>query len=585
MNAPAEPTPAGSRVALIALLALVVLSPWPFGSVHLRTTQAIALISLFTALGAITWDGWHSCLFLPPRPLLWLLLGLWTLAIFQLVPLSPAFHHWLSPGSAFVWHPSEPAAAAVLGPGPHPTSIHPDATRRWLALATGVTALALTAAPALRDRRMVFRGAIVIVAAGAAVAVFGLVGRVAFGDRLYGILAVPTVAPFGPFVSKNHFAGYVGMTALLAVGLAVGLADAARRRSGWLSWTDSPGATRVVAACGVAVVLLLAVPVSLSRGAVVSLMGGLVAFALLRFALRGSRPLTPRRATAAAAALGMALVAFVIVLPETARARMLTLTGITDEQSGAYRLNVWRDTCHLVAASPVVGFGLGVYEDALPRFKTGAGHLRVEHAENDYLESLAEGGAIGGLLLGALIALVVAVGLRATKDEPHRVPRALRSAAVAGFACLLVHEAFDFNLRIPSNALCSAGLVALLIAPVFQRTSQVPSARSRVRATALGAAVLATLLIALATPWEAETVRPLARVTRRPEAALRRSALDAQLADVLRRRPANGGDWVRLGWLRLAESRADAAALSRWGAGLDPQNQGLCRAAAQLQRQ
>jgi hypothetical protein len=274
-----------------------------------------------------------------------------------------------------------------------------------------------------------------------------------------------------------------------------------------------------------------------------------------------------------------------MLLPDTARGRILTLAGVTGEPSGAYRLNVWRDTCQLVAASPIVGFGLGAYESALPRFKTGAGHLRVEHAENGYLEFLAEAGAIGGLLLGALVSLVGVMGLRGTQREPHRMARALRSSAAAGLACLLVHEAFDFNLRIPSNALFAAGLLALLIAPALRRGSGVFSARDRLRAIALGVVVLVTLFIAVATPWEAPTVGSLARVTRPPGATLRRSALEAQLEAALRRRPADAGDWVRLGWLRMAQSRADAAALSRWGAGLDPENRGLCRAAAQLQGQ
>jgi len=115
---PALPAPAGSDVALAVLVGLVVLSPWPFGSVHLRTTQAIALVSLATALGAFAWDGWRGRgqLPLPPRALLWPLLGLWTLAVFQLVPLPEGLHHWLAPGSAAVWHPDVPAAAASSAP-------------------------------------------------------------------------------------------------------------------------------------------------------------------------------------------------------------------------------------------------------------------------------------------------------------------------------------------------------------------------------------------------------------------------------------------------------------------------------------
>ena len=112
----ATPALAGSKVALAVLVALVVLSPWPFGSVHLRTTQAIALVSLATALGAFLWDGWRGRQQLPPPVLLWPLLGLWALVLFQLVPLAEGLHHWLAPGSAAVWHPDVPAAAASSAP-------------------------------------------------------------------------------------------------------------------------------------------------------------------------------------------------------------------------------------------------------------------------------------------------------------------------------------------------------------------------------------------------------------------------------------------------------------------------------------
>ena len=313
---PLTPAPAGSRVALAVLVALVVLSPWPFGSVHLRTTQAIALVSLATALGAFLWDGWRGQLQLPPRALLWPLLGLWALAVFQLIPLPEGLHHWIAPGSAAVWHPDVPAAAAVLGPGPHPISLYPEATRRWLAFATGVVALALAAAPALRDRHLLLRASIAIVAGAVLVAVYGFVARLVFGDKLFGAWTVPTVAPFGPFVSKNHFAGYVELAALLAVGLATGLADEARRGEGWLSWIESRRAKWVVVAWGAALVLVLAVPVSLSRGGVVSLTAGLACFVLLRaLGPQGLTALGPAASSASLAGLGAAGLLLVAVLP------------------------------------------------------------------------------------------------------------------------------------------------------------------------------------------------------------------------------------------------------------------------------
>ncbi len=397
----------------------------------------------------------------------------------QLVPLPQALHQLLAPGSAAVWHPDVTAAAAVLGPGPHPISLYPEATRRWLAFATGVVALALAAAPALRERRLQLRASIAIVAGAVLVSAYGFVARLAFGDKLFGRWSVPTIAPFGPFVSKNHFAGYVELAALLALGLAVGLADEARKSEAWLSWIDSRRSKWVVFAWGAALVLLLAVPVSLSRGGVVSLSAGLTCFVLLRaWAGKDSRLSAPRL-IGATAALGLAGLLFVAALPTEARDRVLTLTGITSDQSGSYRLGLWRDTVRLASSSPAVGSGFGAYEDALPRFKTAAGGFRVQHAESDHLELLAEGGLLAALLGAIAVLALVLLGLKALRATEHRLARSLLAAALAGLCAIYVHSAFDFNLRIPSNALMASFVAAVCVSALFPAAAPLDSPRPK----------------------------------------------------------------------------------------------------------
>jgi O-antigen ligase len=578
--------PAGSKAALVVLVTLVVLSPWPFGSAHLRTTQAIAIVSLATALGAFLWDGRRGQVQLPPRVFLWPLLGLWTLAVFQLLPLPEALHLWIAPGSAAVWHPDVPAAAAVLGLGPHPISLYPEATGRWIAFATGVVALALAAAPALRDRRLLLRASISVVTGGLLVAVYGLVARLAFGDKLFGFLTVPTIAPFGPFVSKNHFAGYVEMTACLAVGLAVGLADEARSGTARLSWLDSRRARWVVVAWGTAGVLVLAVGVSLSRGGVVSLVAGLVLFVAIRFWTRRHAPGSPRLLAAGAASLLVAAIAVATVLPSDARSRVSTLFSIGTRGPDPFRLGVWRDSLRLAAASPIVGSGLGAFADALPRFKTAAGDHRVEHAENDYLEVLAEGGGVAGTLAGIAAVSLLGLGLRRLRAETHRLARGLGAGALAGVIALLAHSAYDFNARIPSNALLFCLLAAIVIAPVLPTAAQgmeptLPH-QQRARSAVLVLLVLmAAAGFAFSNPWAHRRLdsSQFSRATGAPAAALRRQALEETVAAHLRRRPSDAPAWLMLGWLRLPTSHEDASTLASWGVRLDPEYVGLRRAA------
>ena len=202
---------------------------------------------------------------------------------------------------------------------------------------------------------------------------------------------MPTIAPFGPFVSKNHFAGWTEMAALLTAGLALGLADEARRRG--RDWTTDARAGGVILAVVASLSMALAALASLSRGGTLALAAG--AFCLLALRLGGARGRGALVATLVPTlVLGAVLVGLV---PQEAHERMRSLSG------ASFRLDTWKDTLRLAASSPLLGHGLGAFHDAYPRFKRGHGIVRVEHAENDYLETLAETGALGlGLALAGL---------------------------------------------------------------------------------------------------------------------------------------------------------------------------------------
>jgi O-antigen ligase len=566
--------------ALAVLVGLAVLAPWPFGGVPLRVSGTIAIVSLGVALVTLP-ATWRRRAALPQ----WAaraLAGLWILAVLQLLPLPHALHTALAPGSAALWDPASAAAATVLGPGPHPISVYPEATVRWLALSTGIVGLALAVAPALGRRRAALPAVLVLVAGGTAVAVFGLVARLVFGDKIYGVFTVPTVAPFGPFVSKNAFAACVEMTALLAVGLAAGLADEARAGAGWLDWLETPRASRVVFAAAAAVVLVLAVPASLSRGGVVSLGAGLVVFLLTRVAWDPGRRAI-RRTAVLAAVCALSVAGLVAVLPMEARDRVRTLGSLDADPSGAYRLSAWRDTLGLVSASPLLGSGFGAYGDAVARLKTSSTAVRLEHAENDYLELLAEGGGATGVLLLILGAATLSASWRGIRAERHRLLRGLRAGALGGVAAALVHSAVDFVLRIPANALLFAALLALLLAS--PGTSGDSAGRGDGRGRALPAVLLAaTLVAALLVPWK-ERAFDLSLLKRASSDAVegpRWRLLESDLERHLRHRPADASAWVALAWLRLPAAPREAAALASWGASLDPTHAALRREADRI---
>jgi O-antigen ligase len=556
----------------VVLVGLAVLSPWPFGSVTPLAVHLVTLVVLTTCAVVLAWAPAEGGLRLPALPLL-PLLGLLALGLLQLLPLPPALHEALAPGSHVVWSPPSPAAQAVIGGGPHPVSVHPAATCRTLLFGSGLLSLALLAAPALARASNAVLAAALVAAGGVGLSAYAILARGRFGSLLYGRIPVPTVSPFGPFVSKNHFAGYVGMAALLALGLAVGLA----RRGGGREWTSGRRAGGVVLALVAALAMALGVLVSLSRGGAVSLGAGLLAFLALRARERRGNgrvgPLLPSLAVAVALATLLLL-----VLPPQAHERLRSLADTS------FRLDTWRDTLRLASSSPWVGQGLGSYEDAYPRFKGGHGELLVEHAENDYLETLAETGLLG--ISFALAALFLGAA-RVLAGRPSTLLRSLGAGALAGLVALLVHSLFDFNLRIPSNAILAAFLASVAAAGAPVRLA--PAWASRAAAAAFAVAVLLALPrrafpVDPSAPWqEARSEARLAAASVVPEARfLRLDRTEQMLRTILQGRPAQAEAWLLLAGTRAGRGDASAGDLARHAVGLDPQRPDLRSAAEAL---
>jgi len=563
-----------SGLALGVLAAVAVAAPWPFGAVQPAALLGLTATCLLAAACALALGGWRGELDGPGLPL-WPLVGLLSLGLAQLVPLPPALHSLVAPGSSAVWHPASEAAAAVLGGGPRPVSLDPDTTLRSVAILAGLGLLGWLAAPAFARRGAAVAAAAAVAVGGFGLAAYAIFARARFGKLLYGHFTVPTINPFGPFVSKNHFAGYVVMASLLCAGLAVGLVD--RERGRGRDWTAGPRAGAVVGATVAAIAMALAVLASLSRGGGLALVaGGLALLGLLVARDRGTRTQAGfLSAIVAATALGALLLT--LAPPET-HERMRSVGGTS------FRLDTWRGAVLMAASSPVVGHGLGSFHDAYPRFKAAHGRIRVEHAENDYLEVLAEGGLVGTGLVIAGAGLLLLGGRNATAAD--RTVRGIGLGATAGLVALAVHSAVDFNLRIPSNA----ALAALLAAAAAGAAGTRPRSLSRASALLLAAGAVSLLVAVMVVPGRPATrarqeAALVAEATTAPAQALRLERAEAMLVAVVRRRPAHAESWLMLAGVRAARGeRASAAELARHAVSLDPRRAELLEAAERLMR-
>jgi O-antigen ligase len=198
-----------------------------------------------------------------------------------------------------------------------------------------------------------------------------------------------------------------------------------------------------------------------SQGRLVALLAlavaGAVAFAFARLArTRGAgRPLPRaiRRVTAMAIvplALGFgALVAFNV---EQAPHLSDSASRVTTLKT--YRGDYWRVALGSFADHPVAGVGTGSFH--VEWWRERHSDQFAFDAHSLYLETLAELGAVGGLLLGGFIVTVV-LGLRrrwrALPDDP------LLAAAAGVLAAFAVHAGLDWDWEMPAVT-----LVALILA-------------------------------------------------------------------------------------------------------------------------
>jgi tetratricopeptide (TPR) repeat protein len=494
-----------TRLAEALFLLCLVAAPWPYGSSLDVARYALAAV-LFVAAGL--WAlaqarGGRGLPFLAPPAA-----GLPLLALLQIAWGGSAARFWTA--EAFLL-----LAAMLLT-----TCFWSERSRHH----AGANHLAWT-----------------VLALCAAQSVFGAVQWSRGPDQIYGRLSPIVTTPFGSYVNHNHFAGLVAMGTLVAVGLVLG-----RVREG-------RGLTPATAGLGgLALALVASQAASRSRGGLLALAGGLgVLAALSNLVHRNEHGGSTRRGIAVAAVM---LLAFgLAVVPAGSRRHLATLLAGPSDLSGQYRLDVAAGTLRLALSRPLTGSGLGAFADAFPEFKRGHGELRTTHAESDVLELLAEAG-LAGVLLTAWLASAVVRGFRNRQERSRDVARnSLAAGALAAVGALLVHSLFDFNLRLPANALVFASLLGLAAAP----REELPGWGGRKASLAVGAMAL---LLSAAAGWRALGALQLERALSASAAPARIAALDAVLA---RHATLDAGFRARgLAW-RDWPDRAAGAALPR----------------------
>ncbi len=373
-----------------------------------------------------------------------------TVALAILVPVQ------LIPWPAVVRNLLEPGLAPFLPGGLQPLTVAPWATLEAAATLAVAGAVALTAARMASTRTGLPALLLLLGVTGALAAMLGLVTEPGLPARVLMIRDnTGGGSPYGPFVNRNHFALAMELTvpALLAV-----LAAAARHIR--IPGEGRRAATVAILAAGSGTVIAVAALLrSGSRGGALFLAAALTV--TLPLWVRRRRRTPWRRVAILAAVIGVGAVALAwYQLPALGDRfqELIALEGV----DGNTRLDLWDGAVHLWHRSPVVGCGLGAFPFANGLDKPPTAQLVLRHVHNDWLELLADGGLLGGLVLlllvGGLATALWPGRLRERRFE-HRYALA---AAAAALVAVGLHEAVGFGLRTPINGLLAAVWLGLV---------------------------------------------------------------------------------------------------------------------------
>lgn len=274
-------------------------------------------------------------------------------------------------------------------------------------------------------------------------------------------------APFGSFVNRAHFSGFTEM--ILPFALALIFARAIRRE-------------RYVLPAFLAIFLGSTVIISGSRGGILVLILQLIYLPLLasqQKALLEGRNLVWRER------IWQIMGASVIIIGVVGGVYWIGTEPVIHEVSARFetiehdfrlgenytRPELWRSSLKMIRDNPLLGVGLGAFRTAYPRYDNLSGLFEVQKAHNDYLQLVAETGAVGAVL-GVVFLIVVTRKSLQGLTHPSPFCRAVALGANAALFGLLVHSLVDFNLQVTSNALLFLFIVSLIVVTSSDKESQ-----------------------------------------------------------------------------------------------------------------
>ncbi len=369
--------------------------------------------------------------------------------LFQIIPLPPFIVEYLSPG-AFKIHQTTNLLADMNFW--MTISVHQKATlSEFFRYATYVMFYVLTV-QLLKEKEMLQTTVLVIV-------VFG--GLLAFSSILQFYLTEDMALWFrhspinsivvGPYANHNHYAGLMELIFPVVLGLFLFYRPRIGNTSlikGIAEIFGQEKANIHILIGASALLIIISIFVSLSRGAMISTCLALLLFTLLLLKRRISKGNTMLM-------LGVIMISTLAIgwfgwdqIFERF-ARLKNAQGVIYES----RLDFWKDTKNIINHYTISGSGMGTFSHIYPLHRSFQSDRFLTHAHNDYLELLAEGGIIAFFLAISFLLTLFYKTYKTFLKRRDGFSIYLYIGCITAMVSILLHSFTDFNMHIGANGL------------------------------------------------------------------------------------------------------------------------------------
>jgi len=443
-----------------AYLGLLIWLPLPLGSMHPWGISIAELwcfsLAIFVILHCFKHDGLLPQAFKTARPaLLLLVLHLCWLA-FQCVPLPISLLAILSPNAALLYQLNDAHIAMA------PISIDTHAT--WLDFieAAYLSIFFCLALYLIDSKHKIHLLIYTILLSALAQVIYGSFMILSGVEHSFFIakesLHSHIGSATGTFLSRNSLACYLEMSLALGIGYMLSMMTDSGTSGSWRNWLRkwsdillSPKARLRL----ILILLCLGLVLTHSRGGNIGFFASLTIAGVVFMLFARKKPRATVFFLSSVILLDILLIGSWIGVSKVMT--RLENTSVQTEQ----RDEVYAATLPMIQDYWLTGTGAGTYFEAFPAYKIPLLSGYSNHAQNDYLEILAEQGVIGFGLLALFVLFVVFTIMQTLRKRRSSLMLAMSFSSLMAIFALMIHSMVEYNLQILANSSLFMLLLAL----------------------------------------------------------------------------------------------------------------------------